>query len=71
MTEPAQPDALRNLVLFLVGLAILGTVIAVIVNFVVVVPAEQGLLPAPANTLSTFFGINDIIHDKLLLAPVN
>jgi hypothetical protein len=51
MTKAAHPDALKNLIIFLVGLAILGTIIALVVYFAVVIPAEQGLLPAPAYNL--------------------
>jgi hypothetical protein len=52
MSEIQQSDALKNLVLFMIALAILGTIIALAWYFVVALPIQQAL-PAPANYLIT------------------
>lgn len=50
MTEAHQSDAMKNLVLFIIGLAILGTIIAVALYFAVELPAMQAAaLNAPTN----------------------
>jgi len=55
MAEPHQSDALKKLVWFLVGLAILGTIIALVVYYAVELPAQQALLHAPAlNEISGY-----------------
>lgn len=41
MTEPQQSDALKNLIIFMIALAILGTVIAFVWYFAVDLPALQ------------------------------
>lgn len=50
MTEPQQSDNLKNLVIFIIVLAILGTIIALAWYFAVELPIQQAtaLLP-PAN----------------------
>jgi hypothetical protein len=50
MTEPQQSDALKNLVLFIIALAILGTVIALAWYFAVDLPIQQAAaLNVPEN----------------------
>lgn len=49
MTDAPPPDALRNLVVFLIALAILGTIIALAFSFVIGLPAQQGVLPIAIN----------------------
>jgi hypothetical protein len=48
MTESQQSDAMKNLVLFMIGLAILGTIVA-LVWFAVDLPIQQAALHAPTN----------------------
>ena len=50
MTEAQQPDALKNFVFFIIGVAILGTIIALAWYFAVVLPVQQ-LLHAPSNMI--------------------
>jgi hypothetical protein len=50
MTGAQQSDVMKNLVLFILGLAILGTIIALALYFVVDLPAMQAAaLHAPMN----------------------
>lgn len=49
MSDAQPPDALKNLVIFLICLAILGTVIALVVYYGVVLPAEQGHIQVVLN----------------------
>jgi hypothetical protein len=50
MTGAQHSDALKNLVLFIVGLAILGTIIALVLYFTVDLPAMQAVaLHVPSN----------------------
>ena len=49
MTNAQPPDMMRKLVLFVIGIAILGTIIAMAVYFAVELPAQQALLHAPMN----------------------
>jgi len=50
MSEIQQSDALKKLVWFIIALAILGTVIAMIHYFAIDLPLQQALLHAPANS---------------------
>ncbi len=50
MTDAQPPDVMKKLVLFIIGIAILGTIIALAVYFTVNLPAQQALLHAPMNT---------------------
>ncbi|MDP3565479.1 MAG: hypothetical protein Q8R70_13425 [Methanoregula sp.] len=51
MTEPQQSDALKNLVIFIIALAILGTIIALAWYFAVDLPIQQAAANlAPTNT---------------------
>ncbi|MDP3563602.1 MAG: hypothetical protein Q8R70_03850 [Methanoregula sp.] len=51
MTEPQQPDALKNLVIFIIALAILGTIIALAWYFAVDLPIQQAAaLNVPTNS---------------------
>ena len=50
MSEAQQSDAMKKLVLFIIGLAILGTVMAMIHYFAVDLPIQQAMLHAPANS---------------------
>ena len=49
MSESQQSDALKKLVIFIIALAILGTVIALAWYFVVDLPLLQAALHVPAN----------------------
>jgi len=49
MTETQQPDALKKLVIFMIALAILGTIIALTWYFAVELPIQQAL-QAPINS---------------------
>lgn len=49
MTEAQQSDALKNLVIFIIALAILGAVIALAWYFAVELPIQQTALNIPVN----------------------
>jgi len=49
MSEATQSDAMKNLVKFLVCLAILGTILALAIYFGVILPAQQAMVYAPMN----------------------
>jgi hypothetical protein len=49
MAEPRQSDALKNLVIFMIALAILGTLIALAWYFTVELPIQQAAILPPAN----------------------
>ncbi|MFA4886509.1 MAG: hypothetical protein WC601_12195 [Desulfotomaculaceae bacterium] len=50
MTETRQPDILKNLVIFIVCLALAGTVIALLWYFAAELPVQQAsMLSLPAN----------------------
>ena len=50
MSETQQSDALKKLVLFIIALAILGTVVAMLHYFVIDFPLQQAAaLHVPAN----------------------
>ena len=49
MSEIQQSDALKKLVWFIIALAILGTVIAMLHYFAIDLPIQQAALHAPAN----------------------
>ena len=51
MTEAQSPDAMKKLVMFIIGIAILGTIIALAVYFVVELPAQNNI-KAPSNGCS-------------------
>ena len=59
MTEPQQSDALKNLVVFIIALAILGTIIALVWYFAVELPIQQAVPHVPAN----FAGSSGIVKD--------
>ena len=48
MNDAPSSDALKNLVWFMIGLAILGTILALVLYYAVEQPAQQALLHAPA-----------------------
>lgn len=48
MSEAQSSDALKNLVIFMIGLAILGTIIAEAHYIAVDLPIQQAALHAPA-----------------------
>ena len=48
MAEPQQSDALKNLFWFMIRLAILGTILALVLYYTVELPAQQALLNVPA-----------------------
>jgi hypothetical protein len=54
MTQVQQSDAMKNLVWFMIGLAILGTIIALAWYFAVDLPLRQALLHAPANNYKPY-----------------
>ena len=49
MSESQQSDALKKLVWFIIALAILGTVVAMLHYFAIDLPIQQVALHAPAN----------------------
>ena len=49
MTEAQQSNVLKNLVIFLIGMAILGTIVALTWYFTVELPIQQAMLHAPNN----------------------
>lgn len=49
MSEAQSSDALKNLVIFIICLAIAGTVIALAYYFAVALPIQQAALLPPAN----------------------
>jgi hypothetical protein len=49
MTETQQSDALKKLVIFMVALAILGTIIALAGYFAIDLPIQQAALHAPVS----------------------
>jgi hypothetical protein len=49
MGEAQSSGAMKNLVLFIIGLAILGTIIALAWYFAVDLPGQQALLHVPMN----------------------
>ena len=49
MSEAQQSDAMKNLVIFILGLAIAGTVIALAWYFAVALPVQHAALLPPAN----------------------
>ncbi len=49
MSEAQQSDALKKLVIFIIALAILGTIIALAWYFAVELPLQQAALHAPLN----------------------
>jgi len=55
MSEATQSDAMKNLVKFMVCLAILGTVIALAAYFGVILPAQQAMVHPPANLYQQIF----------------
>jgi len=48
MAKTPQPDALKQLILFMIGLAVLGTILALVIYYAVELPAQQALLHVPA-----------------------
>ena len=53
MAGTLPPDELKRLVLFLVGLAVLGLLLALAFSYGVELPARHVLLHAPANAIPT------------------
>ena len=49
MSETQQSDALKKLVMFIIALAILGTVVAMLHYFAIDLPIQQAALHVPAN----------------------
>ncbi len=49
MSEAEQSDALKNLVLLMIALAIIGTIIALAWYFTVDLPLQQAAFHAPMN----------------------
>jgi len=56
MTEAQPSDALKKLVIIIIGMAILGTIIALAMYFAVELPIQQAALHAPANVGIQGFG---------------
>jgi len=48
MADTPTSDTIRNLVWFMIGLAILGTILALVLYYSVELPAQQALLHLPA-----------------------
>lgn len=53
MSEAYSSDAVKSLMLFIIGLAILGTLMALAWYFAMELPARQALLHAPLNAIPT------------------
>jgi hypothetical protein len=49
MSESASSDAVKNRVFFMIGHAIMGTIIALVINFTGVFPVQPDLVAAPRN----------------------
>ena len=49
MTESQQSDALKKLVIFIIVLAIVATILALVWYFAKELPIQQAMLHAPAN----------------------
>ena len=49
MSEAQQSDALKKLVMFIICLAILGTILALVWYFAVDLPIQLAILHAPMN----------------------
>jgi len=49
MAEVQQSDALKKLVIFIIVVAIIATIVALVWYFAVELPIQQALLHAPAN----------------------
>ena len=52
MSELQHSDALKKLVWFIIALAILGTVVAILHYFAIDLPIQQAALPTPANGMT-------------------
>jgi archaellum component FlaG (FlaF/FlaG flagellin family) len=52
MSEIQQSDALKKLVWFIIALAILGSVIAMLHYFAIDLPIQQAALHSPANGMT-------------------
>ena len=52
LTEAQKSDAMKNLVVFLIVLAIAGTIFALAWYFAVDLPIQQAVLHAPANLVN-------------------
>jgi len=50
MTEAQQSDATKKYFMFIIGLAIMGTILALALYFAVELPIQQAALHAPANS---------------------
>ncbi|MFA6363507.1 hypothetical protein [Methanoregula sp.] len=55
MREAKQTDVLKNLVLFIVALAIVATILVLAWYFGVEMPAQKALLHAPENLCSGWY----------------
>jgi len=53
MTHAQPPDAMKKLVLLIIGIAILGTIIALGVHYGVELPAQNNL-KAPSNAVNPY-----------------
>ncbi len=49
MTESQQSDALKNLVIFIIVVAIIATIFILIGYFTKALPIQQAALPVPVN----------------------
>ncbi len=49
MSEAQSSDAMKNLVIFMIGLAIAGTIIALAWYFAMALPVQHAALLPPAN----------------------
>ena len=47
MAEIQQSDVMKNLVWFIIGLAIIGTILALVLYYAVELPAQQAMLHVP------------------------
>jgi len=49
MTESQQSDALKKLVIFIIVVAIIATIVALVWYFAIELPIQQAALHAPSN----------------------
>lgn len=61
--ETQSSGVMKNLVLFIIGLAILGIILALAIQFTGVLPVEPAILQAPMNAYPT--SVNSQITDAV------
>jgi len=69
MTEAQQSDATKKYFMFIIGLAIMGTILALALYFAVELPNQQAALQAPANYGFEPFGGWGYVFEKFGIIP--